>query len=80
MKDAFGRELKIGDNILYSTSSSAGTLYHIGEITKFHDKKNEYKSWNPEKVTVKILKSDSKFSRDPIVCSSNVVLLPVEIN
>lgn len=79
MKDAFGKELELGSKVLYSTGSGGGTVYHVGEVTKLHDKKNEYKTWNPERVTVKILKSDSKFTRDPIVYASNVVLLPVEI-
>lgn len=77
MKDAFGKELSIGDKIIYSTSNSNGTTYHIGEIIKFHENKNEHK-WNPDKATVKILKSDSKFSKDPIVYCSNIVCLPVD--
>jgi hypothetical protein len=77
MKDAFGKDLSLGDKIIYSTSNSNGTIYHIGEIIKFHKNKNEYK-FNPDKAAIKILKSDSKFSKDPIVYCSNIVLLPID--
>jgi len=52
MKGAFGKKVKLGDTILYSTNSSAGTEYTIGEVVKlFPNKYIDRISVRPTKTT-----------------------------
>ena len=74
MKDAFGEEVKEGSMVLYSTGGSYGTVYHSGEVVRLLPAKETV----PDKVEIKIVKSSNKqvkFTKNPLVYVSNVVLI-----
>lgn len=75
-KDAFDKNIKVGDSILYSTKSGGGTIYHFGKIIKLHPFKNKHSPYSPpDRVEIKINKSSCmcSFVKNPIVYASNVV-------
>lgn len=79
MKDAYGNRLNLGDQIIYSTVRSSGTLYHIGKIVKLYPTKPDNgKSYQPpDRVAIEVTKTSGKykFNNNPILYASNVVLV-----
>lgn len=89
MKDAFNKELKVGDIVLYGQST--GIRYTLGEIIKITDDKVVTRrrtgyGWDagsvektiPGKVTVKISKTSNgghNLNKNIVVLSSNLLLL-----
>ena len=80
MKDAFGQTVKLGAKVLYSTNSSAGTVYVIGKVVGLilckPDPLKGY--WPPDRVMVKVEKCNVKwykFSKDPTIYASNVIVM-----
>lgn len=82
MKDAFNKEIFLESNVLYSTGGGAGTSYYIGKVVKLYPCSEDLKkSYNPDRVAIQIEKSSDPHwklpSKNPIVYSSNVILLPL---
>lgn len=88
MKDAFGKDIEEGSDVLYSTGGGGGTVYHIGKVVrllsekKSTPKKNNNRTspvnqWTPDKVEIEVSKSSSdyKMTKNPLVYASNVVVL-----
>lgn len=80
MKDAFGRKLKVGDKVVYSTGRSpGGTVYNYGEIVRLviSEPKPNVSYYPPDRVEIKVIRSNVgyiKFEKNPLVYTSNVVL------
>lgn len=80
MKDAFNKELKVGDVVLYSQSlPGEGIIYSIGEIFKISvDKvsKGAYGQTIPGKISIRIEKSSiSQKKNMAVTVLPNKVLL-----
>lgn len=79
MLDAYNNKLKMGDQIIYSTGGSSGTLYHIGKIVKLYPSPpNTGQIYTPpDRVAIEITETSGryKFNNNPIVYASNVVLI-----
>jgi hypothetical protein len=74
MKDAFGKEMELGSNVLYSTGGGDGTVYYVGEIVKLHPAE-EFRSL--DKIEIKVKKANtaiSGFGKNKIVYAANAVL------
>ena len=63
--DAFGNQLTKGSLVMYHGNGN----YHMGKIVKLISKKSS------EKAEIKIIKSKSKFKKNPIINASNIVML-----
>lgn len=77
MKDAFGKEIAVGDTVIYSIRCGSGTVYKIAEVIECWIKKAVTL---PDRVRLRIIKSNGIVENkvDPIVHTSTVVVLPVE--
>jgi hypothetical protein len=88
MKDAFGKEIKEGSRVLYSTGGGGGTVYHIGKVVRLLAEKEStpkassnrispVNQWTPDKVEIEINKSSQKnlMTKNPLVYASNVVVM-----
>ena len=79
MKDAFGNTLSVGDKIIYSVKTGAGTVYIIGKVDSLlphKDKPNKLYT-PPDRVSVAVEQSSpqQEFVKNPVVYASNVVLI-----
>lgn len=78
MKDVFGKELKIGDVVLYSqVTPHHGMTYSIGEIFKISIEKTSKTGWGnkiPSKASIRITKSS-----DEIKNGKSITVLPDKI-
>lgn len=76
MKDAFGVDLSVGDDVLFcpKAGSGGGTEYCVGNVVK------EYPptATVPHRVLVNVRKTSGyKHKKPVIVYASNVVVLPI---
>ena len=72
MKDAFGKKIKEGSTVLYSTSGH-GTNFYIGKAIRLIPEKET----TPDKIEIKVEKSsrENLMTKNPIVHAENVVVL-----
>ena len=71
MKDAFGEDLVVGTEVIYSTNNSYGTVYVVGTISAFHPGENA----QMDRVSVHpvIASTGKSYDKDPIVYAGNTV-------
>ena len=78
MKDAFGKQIKLGDKVIYSVSGGGGTEYVIGTVSKLYPYKKSDKSYTPpDRVSINPIRTTRSldFSKEPIIYAANVVVL-----
>mgnify|MGYP003539322863 CR=1 FL=1 len=81
MDDVFGKELTVGDVVLYSqVTPNHGMTYSIGEIFKISIEKKSKTGWGnkiPPKASIRITKSSDeiKNGKSMSVLASKVLLL-----
>ena len=73
MKDAFGKKIKEGTKVLYSTRNSAGTIYVIGTVSQLLPGKPF------DRIAVTPIKATKRnfggYNKDPIIYASNAVVI-----
>ena len=76
MKDAFNRDINLGNTVLYSTHDCGGTIYNIGKVVKLYPSISTKIGWNPDRVRIQLELSNQKsFSKNPILYAMNVIVL-----
>lgn len=76
-RDAFKCPISVGDMVLFSMKTGAGTEYSVGEIVKILKSKQCKIYFAPDKVEICVQKTNRRraYSKNPILYASNVVRL-----
>lgn len=77
MNDAFGKELKLNDKVVYSVKGGGGTEYAVGKIVKLLPHQESKAQFKVDKVEIEVTQTNRSipFDSTTIVYACNVILI-----